>query len=130
MRKGSKLYSILAMKCPRCHGGSLFKHKISSLKGILMMNEQCDQCGQVYELEPGFYWGSMYIAYGLSSGFILSTFIVLRFLLAYTMMQSYIAVSIATIFMIPIVFRLARSLWINLYVKYDPKAQKRYKEKQ
>ena len=89
---------------------------------MLTMKEQCGNCGQPFELEPGFYWGAMYVAYGISSAIILGTFIILRFIIGYTMMQSYIAVCILILFLIPYVFRLARSLWIHLYVKYDPKA--------
>lgn len=120
MRKGNKLYSILNMKCPKCQEDDLFLHPLFKFKGLLDMKEKCGNCGQKFELEPGFYWGSMYIAYGISSGIILGVFVVLKFLLGFTMTQSYIAVVILILIMIPLVFRLARSLWIHLYVKYDP----------
>ncbi len=120
MKKGQKLYSILKMRCPKCHEDRLFAHRLSEMKGLLDMKEECSNCGQKFELEPGFYWGSMYIAYGLSTGIILGAFIILKFLLGFSMTQSYIAVVILILIMIPLVFRLSRSLWINLYVKYNP----------
>ena len=122
MNIGGIILNIFSMRCPRCHGDTLFETKLWELKKMLTMKEQCGDCGQPFELEPGFYWGAMYVAYGISSAIILGTFIILRFVIGYTMMQSYIAVCILILFLIPYVFRLARSLWIHLYVKYDPKA--------
>ena len=116
--------NIFAMRCPKCHGDTLFKTKLWEFKKMLSMKEECGNCGQHFELEPGFYWGAMYIAYGISSAVILGTFIILRFVIGYTMMQSYIAVCILILFLIPYVFRLARSLWIHIHVKYDPEAGK------
>jgi uncharacterized protein (DUF983 family) len=122
MAKANKIYNILRMRCPRCHSDDLFETRLIELRKLLTMKDHCTKCGQEFELEPGFYWGAMYVAYGISSGIILGSFVILRFILGYSMMNSYVAVSILIIFMIPIVFRLARSLWINLYVKYDPEA--------
>ena len=77
--KGSKLYSIRKHKCPKCHEGDLYKTPLSSLQGIYNMHEECTHCGQKFTLEPGFYWGAMYIGYALSCGYMLSLMITLVF---------------------------------------------------
>jgi len=30
------------------------------------MNTHCDVCGLQYEIEPGFFWGAMYVSYAIS----------------------------------------------------------------
>ena len=37
------------------------------------MPERCSVCQQKFDIEPGFYWGAMYVAYMLSSGVLLAT---------------------------------------------------------
>ena len=36
------------------------------------MSEACPVCHQAYELEPGFYYGAMYINSGFSTGILLA----------------------------------------------------------
>jgi hypothetical protein len=83
------------------------------------MKDKCDHCGQPYVLEPGFYWGSMYISYMLSSGLMLTTFAILYFIFDLSVTYTFVGIiAIAAIFY-GLIYRLARSVWINLYVHYD-----------
>ncbi len=50
----------LRLRCPRCGQGLLFR-------GWFRMRSQCDWCGLVYEREPGFFLGSVYVNYGLTA---------------------------------------------------------------
>ncbi len=118
--KGSKLYSIFKFKCPRCHEGDLYKSSLASMQGIYNMHEHCPKCGQRFEMEPGFYWGAMYIGYGLSSGYMLSAMVFFIFVLELTVNQSFTAAIAGGVFIVPLVARLARAIWINIYVKYNP----------
>ena len=120
MSKGSKWYSITRFKCPRCHEGDLYPTPLFSFRKPFTMNDQCAVCGQEYVLEPGFYWGAMYIAYMLSSGLMLGGFAIVFFLFGTTILQTFFIMGgIVAILYVPI-FRLARAIWINLYVHYDP----------
>jgi uncharacterized protein (DUF983 family) len=124
MKKGSKLYSILNFKCPRCHEGDLFFTALLSFKSTFRMKDDCQICGQNYMIEPGFYWGAMYIAYMISSGILLITFFVLFFAFEVDIIVTFgIAIGLMLV-LYGLIFRLARSIWINLYVHYR-KSEKR-----
>lgn len=120
--KGSKLYSAFGFKCPKCHEGDLFKSSLFSMEGIYNMYEECPKCGQKYEIEPGFYWGAMYIGYALSSGYMLGGVTACIFLLNLTVNQSFALVIFLGLVIVPLIARLARSIWINIYVHYDKNA--------
>ena len=75
-------------------------------------------------MEPGFYWGAMYVGYGLSSGYMLSAMMLLIFGFGLTVNQSFVIAILGAIVIVPMVARLARSIWIHIYVRYNPKAGK------
>ena len=63
----TKLYSVLAAKCPKCHKGDFFETSNPyNLKKFDKMHKKCPECGQDFELETGFYYGAMYVSYGLT----------------------------------------------------------------
>jgi uncharacterized protein (DUF983 family) len=122
MKKGSKAYSIVNFKCPRCHEGDLFPTRLLSFKSTFKMNDACNSCDQKYVLEPGFYWGAMYIAYMISSGILLVTFFVLFFGFGIDLVITFSIALLLMLLLYGLIFRLARSIWINLYIRYrDPK---------
>lgn len=131
MKKGTKLYSILYQKCPRCHEGDLFEDRNPyHLKRIFNMPNTCSKCGQLYNLEPSFYYGAMYVNYGLTVAFGVAVFVAMsvlggRFLEA----EYYLSGIILTLIICaPFTFRLGRAIWINMFVKYNPHALTAYQE--
>lgn len=122
MSLNSKMYSVTHFKCPKCHQGDLYPTKIHSFKGWFTMNNHCDHCGQKYNLEPGFYWGAMYIAYMVSSFFIFAFFALYFFVLNITVSYAFILSLASLILLYPFIFRTARAIWINIYVHYSPEA--------
>lgn len=118
--KGQKLYSVFNFKCPKCHIGDLYPTALFSFSKTFVMYEKCPACRQHYVIEPGFYWGAMYIAYMLSSGLILGGFAILFFAFKLTILQSFFTVLLIVFLLYGFIFRMARSIWINLYVHYDP----------
>lgn len=119
-KKGTKLYSIFNNKCPRCHEGDFFAEK-SFLKfgRILKLHENCSNCNLKYAMEPSFYYGAMYVNYGLTVGLSIITFLIAKFLLDFSLLQSFIAIVVALILLTPINMRLSRIIWINIFVKYQ-----------
>ncbi|OBX25224.1 uncharacterized protein DUF983 [Gelidibacter algens] len=64
MKKGTKLYSILKLKCPRCQIGNLFSNPgLFVFSRILKMPDKCPHCKQDFKLEPGFYTAALWISY-------------------------------------------------------------------
>jgi len=117
-KKGTKLYSISRFKCPKCHEGDLYKTSLLSMKGIYNMHEKCPKCQQDFEKEPGFYWGAMYIGYGLSSGYMLTAMLICLFVFNLSTNQSFATAIAGAVIIFPLIARLARAIWINIYVKY------------
>src|SRR5665213_1604631 len=67
--------NLLKCKCPRCRLGDMFLTKKPYSKGFMKMNETCGVCGQYFELEVGFYYGSGYVSYGITVGLSIVTFL-------------------------------------------------------
>ncbi len=67
----SKFLSIIQEKCPRCQSGNMFIYKASNLKKFTDMYEKCPHCKLHFEIEPGFYWGAMYVSYAITTGMML-----------------------------------------------------------
>jgi uncharacterized protein (DUF983 family) len=123
MLQGTKLYSILFQKCPRCHQGELFEEANPyKLNKIFDMPERCPHCDQLYQLEPSFFYGAMYVNYGLTVAIAVAVFVAMTVLGSGWELHHYLIGIIAGIFVLsPLTFRLGRSIWINFFIKYDPK---------
>ena len=54
---------------PKVQERDMFKHgnpyKKLTLNHIFDMHEQCPVCGQKFDLEPGFWYGTGYVSYAL-----------------------------------------------------------------
>ncbi len=67
----SKGLAILKAKCPQCQSGKMFKKSALKLNGFTEMFDTCNVCGLTFEVEPGFFWGAMYVSYGITTGMML-----------------------------------------------------------
>lgn len=119
-KKGSKLYSILTGSCPRCHQESMYLDNNPYRLGYLFkMHERCSHCGLRYKMEPSFFYGAMYVSYGLGVAFAMAAFVV-SFLFAGTgLINSFIAIIVTLVLFMPVIIRLSRNIWINFFVRYD-----------
>ncbi len=121
MKKGTKLYSIATFKCPRCQKGDLYPTKTFAFKRPFDMYETCPHCGQKYFLEVGFYYGAMFVSYILTSFGMFGMFAICKWILGMSVLNSFIAV-VALVFVLFIwIFRVSRAIWLNFFVKFDPK---------
>jgi hypothetical protein len=69
--KTGKLYSIFFNKCPRCNKGKFWKSNNPYYNLFFNGGENhnnCLNCDLKFEIEPGFFYGAMYISYGLGIG--------------------------------------------------------------
>ncbi|MAX78817.1 MAG: DUF983 domain-containing protein [Crocinitomicaceae bacterium] len=130
--KGTKLYSVFTMTCPKCQETKIFKNgNPYNFSKIFDMPERCEKCGQKIEVEPGFFYGSMYVSYGVSVAYLVAVWVAMMVLYPSFTTTEYLLVAITTLIILtPYFFRLSRSVWINFFVNYDPDAiQKWEKEK-
>lgn len=123
LKKGSKLNSILTGSCPKCQNESMYSDKNPlHLTKVLKMNDHCSHCGLKYQIEPSFFYGAMYVSYGLNVAVGIAAFIVSFVFFGASIEQSFLAIVITLIVLFPFVLRLSRNLYINMFVSYDPKA--------
>ena len=113
--------NILQQQCPRCRKGKLFQSNAYNLKSFAVMHEHCPCCGQRYHLEPSFYYGALYISYGLQVALFATVSVGLYVLVDDAPLSWYLGgVTALALLLFPVIFRLSRSVWIHIFVKYDP----------
>ena len=119
--KGSKLYSILYQKCPRCHEGDMFpKGTLYSPTKFSEMYPNCACCGQTFEPEPGYYFGAMYVSFAFNVAIFLVSLFLLSQLVEEITMTMMMGVMIGVVVgFLPIIFRWSRALWINIFIHYE-----------
>ena len=126
LKKGSKLNSILTGSCPKCAEESMYLDKNPyNLFNIYKMHERCSHCNLKYSLEPSFFYGAMYVSYGLGVAFSIAAFIVSFVFFSSSLLTAFIAIVVTLIGLMPVNMRLARNIWINFFISYD----KNWKEK-
>jgi len=121
LKKGSKLYSILTGTCPKCHNESMYKNQNPyNLTQLFKMHERCSHCNTKYKIEPSFFYGSMYVSYGVGIAFALAAFVIAFLFIETTLVNTFIAIVATMIVFMPVIIRLSRNIWINIFMKYDP----------
>ena len=125
IRKGMKLYSILFGACPKCHQESMYvENNAYKLSNTLTMHERCSHCNIKYQIEPSFFYGSMYVSYGVGIAFAVTAFVLSYLIFESSLVTAFIAIVLALVGFMPIIMRLSRNIWINLFVRYDKTAGK------
>jgi len=124
LKKGSKLNSILTGSCPRCQNESMYVEKNPyKISKLYQMHDTCSHCGLQYNIEPSFFYGAMYVSYGLTVAIGVATFIVSNVFFGLNLVQSFVAIIISLLVLAPITARLARNIYINIFVHYDKDAK-------
>ena len=120
--KDKKLYSILNAKCPHCHEGEFFETRNPyNLKKFDKMHKNCQLCGEDFERETGFYYGAMYASYGLTVAFGVAVFVLMCVLLNFDAITFLIVFGTLQVILMPVLYRISRLMWINIFVSYKKK---------
>ena len=118
--RGTKLNSICTGSCPVCQKVPMYlKKNPYFLNQTLAMHETCSHCGMKFKIEPSFFYGAMYVSYGVGVAFAIATFIITYFFLNFSRLQAFIAIVLVLILTLTIILRLSRNIWINFFFKYD-----------
>jgi len=88
------------------------------------MNKECGHCGLKYEREPGFFLGSIYLNYGLTSVLMTAGYFAMFFTDTLTDPQRLTVLVIFTVIFPILFFRYARALWIGFDFLIDPRKAK------
>jgi len=118
-KKGTKMYSVVNNKCPRCQKGDFFVHSGPfQLNNNLKIFEKCSFCNLKYMLEPSFFYGAMYVSYALTVAFAIAIFVI-SYLLGFSTLISFIAIIVSLVLSLPVTMRLSRILYINMFVHFE-----------
>ena len=120
LKKGSKLYSILTGTCPKCHEESMYCEKNPyKLSSIYKMHDTCNHCETKYMIEPSFFYGAMYVSYGVTVAIGVAIFVTLNVILGLPIKTTFIGIGVGLIALMPVTARLARNIYINMFISFD-----------
>ena len=108
----STALAILKTKCPRCYKGDLFPESALNVKEFYKMNKVCPDCSQTFEPEPGFYFGAMFISYGLLVIMSIVTWISLYFTFKPVFEVYLVVILLLNVLLLPFIFRYSRTLYL------------------
>ena len=120
LKKGTKLFSILKMRCPKCNKGRFYESHPYNLKKIGEVKKECNNCNLKYDMEPGFFQGSYYVSYGIGVALFVAIFVLKMLILpnlAY--LSTLILMVVLLLILAPLLFALSKIIWINLFVHFD-----------
>ncbi len=132
LHKPNLLWSMLSNKCSHCRRGKLYIYRNPyNLKHFMEMPETCPVCGQPFEIEVGFWFGTGFVSYALSVVVCVASFIAWKVLIGMSLHDNrlfwWIGVNaVLLVALQPILMRLSRTIWLNFFVWYDPE----WKEKE
>ena len=122
----SYLTSVITCRCPRCREGKLFIHPLTvRVRRNMEMHKHCPVCGQVTDIEVGFYYGTGYVSYLLALLLTIISFLVWFLLIGFSFKDKRLLIwivgnSICLLVLQPWLMRFSRSLWLSFFVRYDP----------
>jgi hypothetical protein len=70
--------------------------------------EKCSECGEKFSLEPGFYFGAMYVSYALGVAHMVSFVVSILILIT------------------PLYYALSKIVWANLFMNYKKKKDEKF----
>ena len=124
MKKGSKLYSIIHLKCPRCQEGNLFSvSNAFNLKRMLDMPDHCPVCREDFKVEPGFYSGALWISYPFVMLILIPLAVLQVVYLHIPLLPAFFISLVIMLLLQPFIMRYSRAIWINIFVSYDTDKQ-------
>jgi uncharacterized protein (DUF983 family) len=102
-----KWLALFRQRCPHCCKGKIYA-------GGMQMNPRCPVCNLLFEREPGYFMGALYVSYALAIGFLLIAMAIVSSLLP-TVDLGWIVLICAGLFIpfVPMVTRYARVIWIH-----------------
>jgi hypothetical protein len=92
---------------------------------MMKMPEHCPVCGQPFEIEVGFYYGTGFVSYALAVLVSVISFVAWKLTLGMSLEDNrlfwWLGVNaILLLALQPVLMRLSRAIWIYFFVWYDP----------
>ena len=125
----SALSSILLQLCPRCRAARIFRSNVywgidwGVYWGFPKMNDCCPACGLLFNREPGYFLGAMYISYALGLAVVATVGVILWVLTSWGFTKVAIWALVFFLPFAPMLTFLSRVLWIYLDQTIDPETK-------
>ena len=115
-RVRKRLRAVLLQRCPKCLEGRVYR-------GLMTTRATCPVCGHVFEREPGYFVGAMYVSYALAIPLYLLFIVILRPLLRGAPDIEVLAAGLPLVCLCaPLLFRYSRVIWMHFDWHFDPEA--------
>lgn len=110
--------TVFQDRCPKCEKGRIFKRfHLLKPKTWYAMHEHCPTCSVKFEKEVGFFYGSMYVSYGITSGIFIIAFLIDALWIEAEIWQFLTLVISLILLLSPLTYRVARRIWLALFFK-------------
>jgi len=125
-KKPNYFWSLFTFKCPRCRQGQMFTNPNAwNLKQTLKMPEKCPECGQPFELEVGFWYGTGYVSYAITIVMTVASLIAWWLLIGLSTTDNrffwWLGInSVLLVLLQPWIMRLSRVVYLYFFVSYHP----------
>ena len=124
-RNITSLEMMFTCKCPRCRKGDMFQSSNPwKLRSTMKMNKHCAVCGQPFDIEVGFYFGSSYVSYAMSVALSVTTFVAWWTLIGFSYQDNrffyWLSFNCVLLLLLqPYLMCVARTGWLSFFVRYD-----------
>ncbi|MFY7670249.1 DUF983 domain-containing protein [Tenacibaculum sp. MEBiC06402] len=119
-KKGTKAYSVINFKCPKCQEADFFTHRFTfNPVKIGKVHNTCPKCGFKHMIEPSFFFGAMYVSYALFVAIAVALFIITKVFIGLSLLQSFISIIVLLLLLGPFLVKLSRIIWSNMFVDYE-----------
>lgn len=119
----SRFQAITEMRCPQCRQGKMFKYSNWRIDKFDDMHQNCPVCNLHFEVEPGFWYGAMFVSYAFSILILGILGLIIYWGFGDPSIMGYIIpIPIVSLLAVPFNFRMSRSVFLHLFgfVKYKP----------
>lgn len=110
---------VISGTCPNCGKTKLFYDKGNIfLFRLPKMNNSCSKCNYNFHRETGFYFGAMYVSYGLTVAEMVAV-IVIGLLFNISVMNMFIIITLIAFLLFTFNYRISRIIWLNIFYEKE-----------
>jgi len=115
------LFYLLQNKCPHCQKGEVFADRSFFFSlGFPKMHSHCSECHLKFEKEPGYFFGAMFVNYGITVGEALLTYFIASLFFDQAFDQRILLIIAAVILSLTFFnIRLSRMIWMYALKNYS-----------
>jgi hypothetical protein len=119
-RQTTTLHSILNFKCPYCGKGDFFVAHPYNLRRAGDIYDRCPECNGRYSIEPGFYYGAMYVSYALGVAVAVSVWVAFLVLAPDAAIRWQVgAIGLVMLLAGPWLYALSKIIWANMFLDFN-----------